>query len=141
MNEHILTVSRIHRNEKQLPLIRLSGQHLRQCGFQIGSKLQVRLQPGRITIELLTPERTGTNEIAGFIMLQHQGRYAIYNRELFHELQRDDAVAVDLGDDVWVTLKVAKDKEGYYLTNHDISFYPKMVYGRLIIPGQTDAGS
>ncbi len=141
MNEHILTVSRIHRNDRQLPLIRLSGQHLRQCGFQIGSKLQVRLQPGRITLQLLTPEQPDVPEIAGFIMLQHQGRYALYNRELYHELQPDDQVAVDLGDDVWITLKVARDKEGYYLTNRDIAFYPKMVYGRLIIPGQTDAGS
>jgi hypothetical protein len=41
----------------------------------------------------------------GFVMLQHCGRYAIYGREIYHELSSGD---------------------------RKISFYPMMVYARLI---------
>lgn len=70
--------------------------------------------------------------IEGFVVMQHQGRYGIYNREgLFHELNCEDRIEVDTGQG-WIEMRVKQDFEGYYLSSKVIIFYPKMVYARLM---------
>ena len=64
--------------------------------------------------------------IEGFVMLQHRGRYAIFNRDgIYRELKTGDRIEVDTGKD-WIEMQVNHDFEA------EISFYPKMVYARLI---------
>ncbi len=44
------TVCGQYRNQHQVPAIRLSGKWLRQAGFDLGQKLQVKVDPRRLTI-------------------------------------------------------------------------------------------
>ncbi len=132
MKDHSGTVGFYHKNNRKLPLIRLSGQWLTQNGFQIGRPIRVRVRPGSINLELQLPQDEPPQPIEGFLVMHHQGHYAICSRGLFHQLRRDDRVAVEMQKDTWVELKVMRDMEGYYLQNNEIAFYPKMVYGRLI---------
>ena len=132
MKDHSGTVGSHHKNNRKLPLIRLSGQWLARNGFQIVHPIRVRVRPGSINLELQPPKNEPPRSIEGFLVMHHQGYYAICNRGLFHELHPDDRVAVEMQKDAWVELKVMRDMEGYYLQNNEIAFYPKMVYGRLI---------
>ncbi len=133
------TVGSLHKNNQKVPLIRLSGHWLAQNGFQIGRPIRVRVLSGSISLELQPPKDDPPKSIEGFLVMHHQGHYAICNRGLFHELRRDDCVAVELTKDAWMTMKVMRDMEGYYLQNNEIAFYPKMVYGRLIDQEEVEA--
>ena len=139
MKTHNLAVSSIRKNNYTVPLIRFSGQWLAQYGFQIGSKLQVQIQPGRIIAELQSPEDERGTTNAGFLVIQHNGRYAICNRSFYHELSKGDLLAVDMGNE-WMAMKIHRDMEGYYLKNQHIAFYPKMVYVRLLDPAVPQDG-
>ncbi len=129
------TVGSIFKNNQKVPLIRLSGLWLAKYGFRTGHSIHVRVLPGSINLELQSPP-DDSQSIEGFLVMHHQGHYAICNRGgLFYELRRDDCVAVELAKDAWVKMTVTKDLEGYYLKNEEISFYPKIVYGRLLLTG------
>ena len=70
--------------------------------------------------------------IEGFVMLEHRGRYAIYTQDgISCELKIGDRIAVDTGKD-WIEMQVSRDLESCFLKAQKISFYPKMVYARLI---------
>lgn len=78
--------------------------------------------------------------IEGFVMLQHRGRYAIYNQGgLYHELKYGDQIEVETGEG-WIQMQVDHDFEGYYLESKRISFYPKRVYARLTVQGGEENG-
>ena len=135
-----LTVGSIHKNHQKVPYIRLAGQWLAHNGFQIGRSIVVRVRPGSIDLALDAPEEEPPQPIEGFLVMHHRGDYAICNRELFYELRQNDCVAVELKKDAWVEMTVMRDMEGYYLKNQAISFYPKMVYGRLVLTKEDGAG-
>jgi hypothetical protein len=135
-----LTVGSIRKNHQKVPYIRLTGYWLARNGFQIGRSIVVRVRPGGIDLALDTPENEPPQPIEGFLIMHHQGHYAICNRELFYELRQNDCVAVELEKDAWVTMTVMRDMEGYYLKSKEISFYPKMVYGRLVPAEEDGAG-
>jgi hypothetical protein len=65
----------------------------------------------------------------GFLMMQHNGRYSIYNRETSHELTCGDCIEVNI-DQYWISMRIKHDGEGYYLLGDKLSFYPKRVYVR-----------
>jgi hypothetical protein len=70
--------------------------------------------------------------IEGFVMLEHRGRYAIYSQDgISYELKNGDRIEVDMGKD-WIEMQVSRDLESCFLKAQKISFYPKMVYARLI---------
>lgn len=52
MKDHRLTVGYIYSNEKEIPMIRLSGDWLSTLGFSLGKKVIVREQPGQLVIQL-----------------------------------------------------------------------------------------
>jgi len=53
MKNRRLTVSYTYFNhEKEVPIIRLSGDWLKALGFHSGSKVVVREQPGELVIQL-----------------------------------------------------------------------------------------
>ncbi len=45
-----LTVCGLHQREHQVPALRLSGKWLRHAGFELGQKVQVRVDDRRLTI-------------------------------------------------------------------------------------------
>ena len=45
------TVSYLERRGRRLPYIRLSGQWLRQAGFELGQEFEIEVAPGRLTLE------------------------------------------------------------------------------------------
>jgi hypothetical protein len=47
----------------------------------------------------------------------------------------DDRIKVDTGDE-WIEMRIGHDFEGYYLDGKEISFYPRMVYARLVEDGK-----
>jgi hypothetical protein len=53
----------------------------------------------------------------------------------YHKLKIDDRIEVDTGKG-WIEMRVGHDFEGYYLDGKEISFYPKMVYARLVEAGK-----
>ena len=52
MKDRRLTVGYIFANEKEIPMIRLSGDWLNRQGFSLGKKVVVREQPGQLVIQL-----------------------------------------------------------------------------------------
>ncbi|HBF38229.1 MAG TPA: hypothetical protein DDW50_13015 [Firmicutes bacterium] len=74
--------------------------------------------------------------IEGFVILQRRGRYGICNPNGNQcQLKIDDRIEVDTGKG-WIEMRVGYDFEGYYLDGKEISFYPKMVYARLVENGK-----
>ena len=133
-NHRQFTVGSLNKNDKKVPFIRLSGQWLVRNGIQIGRSFRVRVRPDGIDLVFEPSPAALPEVIEGFLVMHHQGYYAIYNQGLIYELRRNDCVAVEFMKDAWVPMTVMKDAEGYYLQNQEIAFYPKMVYGRLLPP-------
>ena len=70
--------------------------------------------------------------IEGFVLLHPRGHYAIYKyRGQRHDLITGDRLEVDTGLG-WITMWVCHGIDGYYLSGDKITFYPKMVYARLL---------
>ena len=70
--------------------------------------------------------------IEGFIMLEHCGRYALFTQDgISCELKTGDRIEVNTGKE-WLEMQVIRDLESCFLKAQKISFYPKMVYARLI---------
>lgn len=68
-------------------------------------------------------------KVEGYLMMQHNGRYAIYNRETTYELTCGNCIEVQI-EDAWIAMRIEHDGEGYYLLGDKLSFYPKRVYVR-----------
>lgn len=68
-------------------------------------------------------------KVEGYLMIQHNGRYAIYNRETTYELTCGECVEVQI-EETWKAMRIEHDGEGYYLLGDNLSFYPKRVYVR-----------
>ena len=61
-----ITVCGQYQNQHRVPSLRLSGKWLRQAGFDLGQKAQVKVDAGRLTIcaekpQLHLPAKAGTN--------------------------------------------------------------------------------
>ncbi len=70
--------------------------------------------------------------IEGFVLLHPRGHYAIYPYPgVRHDLACGDRLEVDTGRE-WITMWVRDGINGYYLSGDKISFYPLMVYARLV---------
>jgi hypothetical protein len=67
--------------------------------------------------------------IEGYLMIQHNGRYAICNRETTYELTSGECMEVKI-ENAWIAMRIEHDGEGYYLLGDHLSFYPKQVYVR-----------
>jgi hypothetical protein len=52
MKDHKLTVGYVHFKEKKVPFIRLSGEWLAREGFDLGKKIIVQEQPGKLVLQL-----------------------------------------------------------------------------------------
>ncbi|NLW47985.1 MAG: hypothetical protein GXY86_11700 [Firmicutes bacterium] len=70
----------------------------------------------------------------GFIMLQHNGSFAMYNRDSYHQLTSGDRVEVDTGTE-WIEMSVRRGLDGYFLHSKTFMFYLKMVYARFDTEG------
>ena len=55
-NHRYVTVGSVHRNNKLVPLIRLSGSWLAENGFKTGRKVHIYVKPGSLTVNLILPE-------------------------------------------------------------------------------------
>ena len=53
MNNRRLTVGSTYFKEKEVPFIRLSGNWLKNLGFEFGQKVVVREEPGQLVIQLV----------------------------------------------------------------------------------------
>lgn len=53
MKDHKLKVGHAYFKEKEVPLIRLSGDWLKQLGFGLGQRVVVREGPGQLVIQLV----------------------------------------------------------------------------------------
>jgi hypothetical protein len=49
-----------HRPLPSKPFLRLHGRWLDEAGFAIGAQVSVQVMPGRLVLEVIEPERTGS---------------------------------------------------------------------------------
>lgn len=73
----------------------------------------------------------------GFIMIQHNGTFAMYNRDSYRQLLPGDCVEVDTGKE-WIKMSVRRGLDGYFLHSKTFMFYPKMVYARFDTEGERE---
>jgi len=43
-----------------MPFLRLQGRWLDRAGFAVGADVNVQVEPGRLVIEVIDPQKTGT---------------------------------------------------------------------------------
>ncbi|TCL63341.1 hypothetical protein EDC14_102159 [Hydrogenispora ethanolica] len=66
-------------------------------------------------------------KIEGFLEMQPNGKYLVGGE---HELTSGESIRIKMSDDQWLPMRMEHDGETYYLTNGEVSFYPKRMFVR-----------